>query len=83
MTAVGADADKSCRLGQIPAVDGRVSLQSRRSLRSAKYQLPSIFANVSRYRSEATMILRDLAGYAASYGLDGARRGGEMLIDER
>jgi hypothetical protein len=38
---------------------------------------------VSRYRSEATMILRDLAGYAASYGLDGARRGGEMLIDER
>ena len=28
------------------------------SVRSAKYQAPSIFAKVSRYRSEAIMILR-------------------------
>ena|SRR5438105_11816908 len=42
----------------VPGVDGRVSLQSGRKFRSAKYRLPSIFANVSRYRNEAIMILR-------------------------
>ncbi len=42
----------------VPGVDGRVSLQSRRRCRSAQYQLPSIMANASRYRSEAIMISR-------------------------
>jgi hypothetical protein len=32
----------------VPGLDGRVSLQSRMSLRSAKYQRPSIFAKLSR-----------------------------------
>jgi hypothetical protein len=57
-TATGADTTTSCIPGSGSVVDGRVSLQSRRSFRSAKYQPPSIFANVSRYRSEAIMILR-------------------------
>ena len=39
-------------------VEGRVSLQSRMSFRSAKYQEPSNLANMSRYRREAIMILR-------------------------
>jgi hypothetical protein len=34
--------------GQASRVDGRVSLQSRRSFRSAKYQLPSTLVKVSR-----------------------------------
>src|SRR5262249_48362102 len=41
----------------VAGLDRRVSLRSRR-FRSAKYQRPSILAKVSRYRSEATMILR-------------------------
>ena len=48
-------------IGKVPDVSvpsDRVSLQSRMSLRSAKYQLWSILVNVSRYRSEAIMILR-------------------------
>ena len=32
----------------VPGLEGRVSLQSRMSLRSAKYQRPSIFAKLSR-----------------------------------
>ena len=44
--------DQGCGL------DGRVSLQSRTRFRSPKYQLLSILANVSRYRSDATMIMR-------------------------
>ena len=44
---------ESSRGDQIPGVEGGVSLQSRRSFRWVKHQLPSIFANVSRYPSEA------------------------------
>ena len=36
------------RLPTFYGVEGRVSLQSRMSFRSAKYQEPSILANVSR-----------------------------------
>jgi hypothetical protein len=56
--AIGAEATNRSVRDQVYGLDGRVSLQSRTRFRSAKYQLPSILANVSRYRSDATMIMR-------------------------
>ena len=45
---------------QISGFDGRVSLQSSRRFRSAKYQLPSILANVSRYGLGSRLVQRAL-----------------------